>query len=469
MPLSLTLAIAGSLVGLALCVWGIRRIISLSLQNRDDAMQLQAAASQIAHLQSMLEQATGERSALQEKLEQLQTDKERWMARHAEAEKISATLQERLQDQEKRLEDWERLKQESLHITKASVLEAGHAISNKLIEDHKRETEAARKEMETRIQQTTHTLSQHFQTITQSVGALQSEASKQQQRLETVWQALSTPAGVGQFTELGLESLLKACGLEAGRDYWLQFHVGNEEGANLRPDAILFLPDDTVLVIDCKASKALLELASAATVEDEALVLQRLKKTMQQHLQGLTRKEYRKTVETELKNAGHGGRIRQSLGVMYLPNEAAIEKIRAADPDFSTRAQHAGITLAGPATLAALLSFACLKITFQKQMDNQEKIVEATRRLLDGLGPVLEHAEKLGKGVRQAAEAFDKFARSANKFLLPRARDLAQLGVESSRHKTLPVRLPVWHEDALVVDQTAENEDSGGVVVALKG
>ena len=61
--------------------------------------------------------------------------------------------------------------------------------------------------------------------------------------------------------ETVLENTLKSFGLTAGIDFVLQQTFGSEDGSRLRPDAIVFLPADSVLVIDSKASKFLLELA----------------------------------------------------------------------------------------------------------------------------------------------------------------------------------------------------------------
>ena len=75
--------------------------------------------------------------------------------------------------------------------------------------------------------------------------------------------ALTNPGGAGQMSEIGLENALKNLGLERGRDYVIQPHVTGEEGSALRPDAMVFLPNDMVMVIDSKASKHIIDLAGA--------------------------------------------------------------------------------------------------------------------------------------------------------------------------------------------------------------
>lgn len=467
------LALGGIAATLGLAAfWQWRDASRLRYRLQEAAETLAVRSARIESLEVSLEQATTLRKETQEEAEKRATTlreelsvirqkREEALNARADAEKQAELMRQRLEDQQKRMADWEKQREESIKAASAAILKAGGEMSSKLLEDHRREVETARKESEEQTKKTTEHLTKTFETVTQSVSALTAQRSEDHARLETVYRALSTPSEVGQYAEIGLENLLHSFGLEPERDFITQFHTSSEDGSNLRPDAIVFLPDDTVMVIDCKASRFLLDLAEVEGTPEEQATLERLNKTMQGHLRGLARKDYRTAVQNELKRSGRRTQIRQLFSIMYLPTEAALEKIRRADPDFATKARQSDVTLAGPATLAGILGFASMKLSLARQAENQEKIIESTRHLIDGIITIMQYAEKVGRGLKQAHTAFDNFARSTNSRLLPRARTLINLGVEPTRNKKLPGHLPVSGEDAHLIDAEAETgEDS---------
>ncbi len=77
-------------------------------------------------------------------------EKEEAMQARMEAEKKVELADQKMQDMEKRMQDWELQRGEALKAAKASILEAGGQLSSMLLEDHKREMEAAKKESEER-------------------------------------------------------------------------------------------------------------------------------------------------------------------------------------------------------------------------------------------------------------------------------------------------------------------------------
>jgi DNA recombination protein RmuC len=140
---------------------------------------------------------------------------------------------------------------------------------------------------------------------------------------------------------------------------------------------------------------------------------------------------------------------------MYLPSEAALEKLLRADPEFMAKARDCRIIPAGPAGLHCAISLASVEIGLMRQAENQQQIVEATRALIDSLGIVLGHAATVGKGIKAAAESFAKLASSVNNRLLPRARKLGKLG--------LPGNKPLDNLPAYVVHNTESETIEGEV------
>jgi DNA recombination protein RmuC len=180
---------------------------------------------------------------------------------------------------------------------------------------------------------------------------------------------------------------------------------------------------------------------------------------MNQHLRALAEKDYRGAILAAWRQSGREDEIARVLSVMYLPNEAALEKLNRADPGFIHRAREAQIIPAGPAGLHCAISLASVEINLIRQVENQKRIADTTQSLLDGLAVMLGHAAAVGRGIKAAAESFAKLTGSVNQRLLPRARNLAKLGVQPS--KPLPGNLPSYavhsvEGDALIEGEAAE-------------
>lgn len=377
------------------------------------------------------------------------------------AERELAVARQQSGEVERRMADFERLRQESQQAAQAAVLATAQQLSSKLLEDHKRENAEAKKDAEARVRQTTETLVKQVDEIAKAVSQLHGQIQEKGQVLDTLWRALSSPGGAGQLAEIGLANALKGFGLEYGRDFILQHTTHDEDsGRRLRPDAVIFLPGDSLLVVDCKASKFLVDIARAEGTPAEEEAYRNLARTMNQHLRALAEKDYRGAILAACRQSGRGEEVARILSVMYLPNEAALEKLNRADPDFIHKARAAQIIPAGPAGLHCAMSLASVEINLMRQVENQTRIVETTQLLLDGIGVALGHAAAVGRGIKTAAESFAKLTGSVNQRLLPRARNLGKLGIQPN--KPLPANLPAYsvhnHEDQLIDGEAAEIE-----------
>ncbi|GAB6052204.1 DNA recombination protein RmuC [Magnetospira thiophila] len=422
----------------------------------DDARaRLETHAAQRAAAEAHLESAEAQLDLVLAEKQTAEKQAELAQARAVEAEKQSALMAQQTEDMRQRMTDWERARTESLNAAKSAVLETAQQVSSKLIADHQRESLAARKDNAERITKTTEELVGQIKTVTAGLASLHSHMGQQGETLDTVWRALTSPGGAGYFAEIGLENTLKSFGLEKGRDFIMQYAVSE---AGVRPDAVVFLPGDTVLVIDAKASKFLLDLAAAEGKPSEDEVRRGLVRTMNEHLRQLASKNYATAIVKSYHDAGRGNALKRIMNIMYLPNEGAVEKIGQADPEFIRKAAKSEITVAGPTALASLIAFARVEIELERQAENQILIVEGTQALMDAIGTFLTHAKTMGNGLRTATTAYVKLAKSLNGTLLPRVRRLNRLGVRPTRTQQMPGHFPPFElvtiEEDLIEGET---------------
>lgn len=464
------------LIACAIAVVALMIIKQLHLKLKEREIALATAQAAISNAEEQLsdydtmksthDQLIEERSRAiaerDETLKQLETirrerdiavkSKERAEFLTSEAERKAQMAEQKIADMNQRMNDWETQRTESIDAARAAILKAGGEMSSKLLEDHKREVEYAKKQTEEKFKKTTEQLMEQFDHISKTVHALRESTLHTRDQMDTVMRSLSNPAGAGQMAEIGLENSLKNLGLTKGRDFIIQYHVNQEEGRNLRPDAVIFLPQDTVMVIDCKTSKSLLELAQAKTDDEKAAAMQTLKRTMNEHVRALGSRDYRAAVLQSFRDAGKSADVGHIFNVMYLPSESAIEQVREADPQFDTKLQKHNIILAGPASLAGLFSLAKMNITAAHREENEKVIIQLVADLMESTINALGHVDKVGSSIKTAADHFDKFSKSINSRLLPRMRAMKDLGVTPTRNKDIPHQLASY--DVRKIDQT---------------
>lgn len=452
---------AGDMARLDADILALRDDKSLMEVQLRDALAARAAADSslaardaaLARAEALVEQARAAQAAEHE-------------ARVA-AEQARALADQQRTDADRRMADWERLREEQAKAAHAALAETAGKVTTQLLETHKREADAAKKDGEARVEKATAELQLRFETVVRQLATLDGQVKDGGQKIETVLRALSNPGGAGQFAEIGLENTLKSFGLERDRDFAIQQTVADGE-ARLRPDAIVFLPGDSALVVDAKASKFALQHAEAIDAEGEQAALQNLATTMNLHLRALAGRDYKSAVERVYRDA-RDRPLARVVNVMYLPNEALIEKLHSADRDFLRKAHDARIVPVGPAGLACLIGFCSVEIDLGRQAENRERITEAAGALLEAVAVALGHVDKVGKSLQQASKNFGEFANSVNARLLPRARTIVNLGVRPARNRSLPAGMPVFQviapDAAEIIDAESEAEAADGAAL----
>lgn len=371
-------------------------------------------------------------------------DRTREAEARQEADKRAALAEQARAEMEARMADWDAVKAQALDAAKAAMLTTTQAVSSKLLEDHKREAEAQKKESAEQVKLTTEAMQRNLGQLAESVTSLRTQVQQTAGQTEQIVRALSNPAGAGHYAEIGLENMLREFGLESGRDFIMQHTIeGQDDGSRLRPDAVVFLPGNTVLTIDSKASKFLLEAADAEGTEHEQAAYANLARTMNLHLKALSGKDYASAIQATYRKAGRGERIARAINIMYLPTEAGIERLCRADNQFQKKAVAENIVVAGPTGLMSYIGFARIEVDLGRQADNQEKIVLAARQLIEAVTTVVGYVAGVGKGIKAAADSHAKLVSSVNSRLLPRQRTLANLGVRQAKQKELPGNVPL--------------------------
>jgi len=332
--------------------------------------------------------------------------------------------------------DQEKARKEAFDSAKASLFDLGTGLSKQLLELHKQESQEVRQQTEKNIATTNEKFQVEFQKIVGMVGILSKEIDDSKSTVDLIKRSLLSPSGAGELAEITLENILKSSGLKANLDFNMQHSMSKEEG-QLRPDAVVFLPHNNLMVIDAKASKFLIEMARAETEQDKKIIGAQLMKTMNNHLKSLVSKEYAdNTIAHYHIKSRHFGNV---VTLMFLPTESALEQISALDPQFTQRAFAQNIFPVGSAGLMNMLSFARFQINEHQRNENHQLIIEEVRRLLGSVSTLADYSQKLGNNIQSLANNYDKFSASFNRNFLPKARKVQQLGVDTGKEEIKPL------------------------------
>lgn len=335
------------------------------------------------------------------------------------------------------------------------VTEVSQKISSKLLEDNQRLLKEGREEQQKITQQRTEQLMENMKQVSEKLASIANRTDGTEQRMELVMRSLSNPSGAGKMAEVGLENLLKNLGLHPGQDFDVQYALRDEGGQSLRPDAVIYLPQDAVMVIDCKASRFFIELAQAQG-DQEHVVLAQLLKTMHLHIDRLAQKQYADAVRDWLKEKKR--RMGTMFNIMYVPSEAAFERLRAADATLVTKLERSAIVLVSPSSLHGVCMLAKLEINGGRQAENQQKIIDTISALMESVITSVEHVGTVGARLKSSMESLDKFTAAINRNVIPKLRKLQDLGVAPTKNKALPrplERFEVHNREVITLE--AEN------------
>lgn len=279
------------------------------------------------------------------------------------------------------------------------------------------------KEFEDKVARTYDQDNRDRAAIIEALGRVDRSQARLGREAETLARALAGGSKVqGDWGEMILENLLQSAGLQEGREYVAQRSLTGEEGARLRPDVVINLPDGKAVVVDSKVSLSAFLAATAAeddAVRAEALAAHRA--SLRAHVRDLAGKSYQDAV----------GDRRLDFTVLFVPSEPAFHAALAGDPALYDEAMRQGVVLASPTTLLATLRVVALVWSHEKQNANAQRIAEEAGRLLDKLAGFVEELDAVGTRLAQAHESWEQArARlaSGRGNLLSRAQKLHELG-----------------------------------------
>jgi DNA recombination protein RmuC len=247
----------------------------------------------------------------------------------------------------------------------------------------------------------------------QTIGNLNSETAG-------LKKALRQPQTRGQWGELQLRRCVEIAGMTEHVDFEMQETLRTEEG-RLRPDARFLLPEGRSFVADSKVPLDAFLDAQECEVESERRVhLERHARQAREHVRSLSSKDYQ---------GQFAAGSMPDLVICFIPNEPALHAAFAADPGLFDYALERNVLLVSPTSLIGLLRTMELGWRQERMVERAAEIAEAAGTLHARFSKFLGDFDKVGRGLKTAAGAYDAAVGSMERRLLPQLRKVEGLGI----------------------------------------
>jgi DNA recombination protein RmuC len=395
-------------------------------------MVLRSRTHQLTALQQTHSTTNIEHAQLQERYANLERklhdEQQRFESQQLQLREAFETLSNKTLD--RALDQFQKFARESLgtHTTqaKADLEQRKTAVAHlvKPIEDSLKQTKEYLSALETKRESAYGSLKQQIESMSLENVRLRSETSK-------LVNALGKPQVRGRYGEIQLQRIAEIAGMREYCDFDTQSTHHDDAGTRYRPDMIVRLPNERIIIIDAKTNTE--SYMHAIQTDDPQLA--------EQHL-----KTFAKHVLDEAKRLSNRGYVDVVKGrspdfvVMFIPADQLVDAALEREHSLLDTAASNGVIIASPSTLIGLLRAVHIGWGEKQLSDQANELFELGRELHERASVALEKAVKVGDAIERAGRCYDEFVGSVDARLMPTLKKFAETGAKSS--KDLPALPP---------------------------
>ncbi len=259
-----------------------------------------------------------------------------------------------------------------------------------------------------------------FGNIGQQLKAMNEDQVRLQTETRNLVNALRRPQVRGQWGEMTLRRLAELAGMVEHCDFYEQESTGKGDSMQ-RPDMLIRMPDERMLVVDVKTPlEAYLAAMEATDDTVREAQLDRHARHVQERVGELAKKAYWDQFPRS-----------PEFVILFIPGEqflaAALDRV----PDLQEKAMQQKVLLATPTSFVGLLKVVAYGWRQISLAENAERIRDLGEELYGRLSVFGNHLAKMGRQLGGSVDAFNAAVGSLERSVLPAARRFKEMGVQS--------------------------------------
>ncbi|MCY4527390.1 MAG: DNA recombination protein RmuC [Anaerolineaceae bacterium] len=282
------------------------------------------------------------------------------------------------------------------------------------------------------VAETLERLQQSQTSLDTRISDLRQNSSDLEDQTRRLVNALRRPEQRGRWGELQLRRCVELAGMQQHVDFFEQEAV---PGGGQRPDMIVHLPNNRVIVVDAKTPMdAYLSAWETQDEEERSAFLQQHAEQVRRNLDLLSQRRYQESFEES-----------PDFVVMFLPGEVFYSAALEQHPALFEHGMESRVLIATPTILIALLRSVHMGWREAELAREAEEIGRQGQELYRRASILVDGLAGIRKGLDSSVKAYNKAVGSLNSRFIPqvqRFRDLHSIsGEEVSELESLPADL----------------------------
>ena len=232
---------------------------------------------------------------------------------------------------------------------------------------------------------------------------------------------------MGQMGEVILENILENCGMTKNRDYKTQFSGKIDEGNNLRPDVVIFLPENRNIIIDAKVPmKDWYQYQNSDDSKEKESSINNFISSVKNHINSIHKKDYK-----NITNVNSPEYV-----FIFMPHDYAFVTAQKFDPSLAAYAQQRQIIIVGPSTLIMCMKLIESIWKLEKQNKNSIEIANLAGQMYD---QIIKSINVLSDSEKNLHKALDSVSNAKNYMkdgrgsLFSKAEEMKKLGANNKK------------------------------------